>query len=120
MIAATAEFAIRISFTATRPAPSAFLEQQLRDHAAQRIGEHRADLCLLIGGKTSIMRSTVLRALFVCRVPKTSRPGFGRGQRKRDGFEIAHFADEHDVGIFAQRRFQSVGNDSVCSAPRAA
>jgi hypothetical protein len=32
--------------------------------------------------------------------------GFGRGQRQADGLEVAHFADQDDVGIFAQRRAQ--------------
>ena len=30
-----------------------------------------------------------------------------RGQRERDRFEVAHFADQHDVGVFAQRGFQA-------------
>ncbi len=35
--------------------------------------------------------------------------GFRRGQGQRDGFQVAHFTDEHDVGIFAHGIFQAVG-----------
>ena len=32
--------------------------------------------------------------------------GFGRGQCQADGFEVAHFADEHHVRVLAQGRSQ--------------
>ena len=32
--------------------------------------------------------------------------GFGGGQRQRDGLQIAHFADQNDVGILAQSASQ--------------
>jgi hypothetical protein len=35
--------------------------------------------------------------------------GFGGGQRQADGFQVAHFADQDDVRVFAQRRAQRVG-----------
>jgi hypothetical protein len=35
--------------------------------------------------------------------------GFGRRQRQADGFQVAHFADQDDVRVFAQRRAQGVG-----------
>jgi hypothetical protein len=63
-------------------------------------------LRLLLGGKASITRSTVLMALFVCSVPNTSAH-LGGGDRQRDGLEIAHLADQDDVGVLriaARRR----------------
>ena len=35
--------------------------------------------------------------------------GFRDAQRRFDGFQIAHFADQHHVGIFAERGAQGVG-----------
>ena len=35
--------------------------------------------------------------------------GFGDPQRRLDGFQIAHFADQHHVGIFTKRGAQRVG-----------
>ena len=32
--------------------------------------------------------------------------GLGRSERKTDGLEVAHFADQHDVRVLAQRRAQ--------------
>ena len=33
---------------------------------------------------------------------------FRGGERELDGFQVAHFADEHDVGVFTERGFQAV------------
>ncbi len=35
--------------------------------------------------------------------------GLGRGQRQADGLQVAHFADQHHVRVFAQRRPQCLG-----------
>ena len=35
--------------------------------------------------------------------------GFSNAQRRFNGLQVAHFADEHHVGVFAQRRAQCVG-----------
>ena len=35
--------------------------------------------------------------------------GFGDAQRRLDGFEVAHFADQHHVRVFTKRGAQSVG-----------
>jgi hypothetical protein len=42
----------------------------------------------------------------VCSVENTRWPGLGRQQRRLDGFEVAHFADEDDVGVLTQRAAQ--------------
>ncbi len=120
-MAETAALAIRISLTATRPRSVRFLEQELRDDAAQRIGEHRADLRLLVRGKD--VDHTVDGLARVVRVQRSEdeQTGFRRGQRERDRLEVAHFADQHDVGVFAQRGFQPVGKgDRIMSALRVA
>ncbi len=35
--------------------------------------------------------------------------GFGGGERQADGLQVAHFADQHHVRVFAQRRTQRLG-----------
>jgi len=35
--------------------------------------------------------------------------GLGRGQRQADGLQVAHFAHQDHVGVFAQRRTQRLG-----------
>ena len=55
-----------------------------------------------------MMRLIVSVASSVCSVENTRWPGFGREQRRFDGLEVAHFADEDDVGILAQRAAQRV------------
>jgi len=51
MMEDTAAVEIMISFTATRPRPSAFFMSNCGDHAFQRGGEHGAHLALLVGGE---------------------------------------------------------------------
>ena len=34
---------------------------------------------------------------------KSQVSGFGNAQRRLNRFQVAHFADEHDVGVFAER-----------------
>ncbi len=40
----------------------------------------------------------------------------GRGQRELDRFQVAHFADENDVRVFAQRAAQRVGKGTCMDA----
>ena len=55
-----------------------------------------------------MMRSIVCgRALGVQR-REDEMPGLGRGQRGADRLEVAHFADENDVGVLAERRTESL------------
>ena len=50
-------------------------EQELRDHALERLGQLHAHLLLLVrAGTTSMMRSIVFGALVVCSVAKTRWP----------------------------------------------
>ena len=60
------------------------------------------------GGNTEMMRLIVSVASSVCSVENTRWPGFGGEQRRFDGLEVAHLADEDDVGILPQRAAQRV------------
>ena len=64
-------------------------------------------------GKASMMRSMVLAALLVCRVPKTSMPISAAVIARADGLSIAHLADQNDVGVLAdggaKRRAETAG-----------
>jgi hypothetical protein len=85
------------------------LEQRLRDDGAQRFGQHRTHHFLFrrredvdhavnrLGRRRGVQRAEHQVA------------GFGRRQRQADGFQVAHFADQDDVRVFAQRRAQGVG-----------
>ncbi len=55
-----------------------------------------------------MMRLIASAAEFVCSVAKREVTRFGDRQRGLDRFQIAHFADEDDVGIFAQRVLERV------------
>ena len=99
----------RISSAATRP----FLSIRLKRFCATTplsASERVARILFCCSaGKTSMMRSTVLAALGVCSVPKTKWPGAGGHQRQFDGFQVAQFADQDDVRVFAQRAAQGGG-----------
>ena len=56
-----------------------------------------------------MMRLIVDAAELVCSVPNVRWPVSAIFSADFDGFEVAHFADEDDVGIFAQRGAQRVG-----------
>jgi hypothetical protein len=55
-------------------------------------------------------------ALFVCRVPKTRWPVSAMRERGLDGLEVAHLADEDDVGVLAQGVLERFV-EAVVSAP---
>ena len=56
-----------------------------------------------------MMRLIVCAAELVCSVANVRWPGLGDAQRRLDRLEVAHFADEDDVRIFAQRGAQRRG-----------
>ena len=85
------------------------LEKVLRDHALERFRQRRANLVLLIGREN--VDDTIDgfgRARGVQR-SENKVTGGRRGQRQLDRFQVAHFADENDVRVFAQRSAQRVG-----------
>ena len=87
-------------------AAAGLLEQGLRNHRAQRFGQHRANHVLLgrrkhidhaidrLGGGTGVQGA------------EHQMPGFGGRQRQTDRLQIAHFADQDDIRILTQCRAQ--------------
>ena len=55
-----------------------------------------------------MMRLIVCAAELVCSVRERQVAGLGDAQRRFDRLEVAHLADEDDVGVFAQRGAQRV------------
>ena len=74
MMAATAAFAIRISFTAIRPGRSTLFKSNCATTPRSELASMARACGCRSAGKTSTIRSTVFRALFVCSVPNTRRP----------------------------------------------
>ena len=83
------------------------LEEVLRDDAFERFGKRRADLVLLLGGED--VDDAVHRLGGAGRVQRAEDqvPGAGRGEGQFDGFQVAQFADQDDVRVFAQRAAQA-------------
>ena len=91
----------RISQTATRP-PSAELHEPLRDDAAQRAGEHRAHLLVVV--RREEVEHAVDRLGGVDRVDRREHEvaGLGGRQRRLDRLLVAHLADQDHVRVLAQ------------------
>ena len=85
------------------------LHQGLRDHRLQRFREHRADDFLLAGWKDIDDAVDGLRRRGGVQRGEHQMPGFRRGQRQANGLQVAQFADEDHVRVFAQRRSQRRG-----------
>ena len=103
----------RISSASTRPVPLAF-----GSSAWQMMPSSTSESCARIcdcwcAGKTSMMRLMVWAAEFVCSVAKVRWPGLGDAQRRLDRLEVAHLADEHDVGVLAQRGASALAKQCV-------
>ena len=82
------------------------LAQGLRNHGLQRLRQHGADHFLFFARKhvnDPINRFGGARGM---QRAKHQMPGFGRGHGEPDCLEIAHFADQNGVRVFAQRRAQ--------------
>ena len=109
MIAETALFETRISLTATRPEPSALFNRSWATTPRSDEASMVRTCACWSAGKTSMMRSTVLRALFVCKSAEDQQAGLGGGQRQGNRLQIAHFADQNDVGILPKGGFQAGG-----------
>ena len=92
----------------TAAAIGAFHEE-LGDDSAQGVGEHGADLGLLICGEH--VDETVDGFPRVVGVEGTEdeETGFCGGESELDGFEVTHFPYEDDVRIFAKGGFESDG-----------
>src|SRR5512139_659443 len=85
------------------------LQQRLRDHRAQRFRQHRAHH-LLLGRREHVDHAVDgLGGGRGVQGAEHQVAGFGGGQREADGFQVAQFADQDDVGVFPQRAAQGVG-----------
>ena len=95
--------ATRTSTAGTRPPVVDARNQALRDDRLEHRGQLQADLLLLvrrIDGDDAVNR---FRRVERVKRREDEVAGFGREQRRLDGLEVAHFADEDDVGILTQR-----------------
>ena len=84
-------------------------QQRLTDDAFEHERQLRPDLALLV--RREDVDDAVDRLRRRVRVQRGERqvPGLGDAQRRLDRLEVAHFADEDDVGILAQRGAQRGG-----------
>jgi len=84
-------------------------EEVLGDHTAQGFGQAGSDLVLLFGRED--VDDTVDRLGGALGVKRSEHQvtGAGGGERQFDRLEIAHFADEDDVGVLAQGAFEGGG-----------
>ena len=62
-----------------------------------------------------MMRSTVEAAVVVCSGAEDEVARLRGLDGDLDGLQVAHLADEHDVGVLAQRGAQRVGEAWVCA-----
>ena len=85
------------------------LQQRLRDHRAQRFRQHRAHHVLLCGREHVDDAVDGLGRRARVQGAEHQVAGLGGGQRQADRLQVAHFTDQHDVGILAQRRAQRFG-----------
>ena len=78
-------------------------QQLLGDDALQRHRQLDADLRLLVGREDVDDAVDRLRRVLGVQRAEHEVAGLGRGQRRADRLEVAHFADEDHVGVLAQR-----------------
>ena len=82
-------------------------EQKLCNHAAQRGGEHGANLRLLVGRKDIDHAVDSLARVVGVQGSENEQARLRGGQGERDCLQIAHLPDQHDVRVFAQSRLQT-------------
>src|ERR1700690_367148 len=82
------------------------LHERLRYDGSQTLGEHGAHHLLFGRGKH--IDDAVDRLGRGTRMQRAEHQvaGLRGGEREADRFQVAHFTDEYDVGVFAQRRAQ--------------
>ena len=84
------------------------LQQLLRDHAAQRGGEHRAHVRLLVRREHVDHAVDGWRRAVRVQRAHHENAHLGRGHRDAHRLEVAQLADQDDVRILAQGRVQRV------------
>ena len=97
---------IMISCAATRPPPFFFISVcEITARSDSRTASS-APCPSPRAGNTSTMRSMVLAAELGVQRAEHQVAGLGGGERQADGLQVAHFADQDDVRVLAQRRAQ--------------
>ena len=84
-------------------------EQVLGDDPFEGFGKRGADLVLLMGGENVDDAVDGLGRAGGVQGAKNQVARGGRREGQFDGLQIAHFAHEHDVRVFAQRAAQRRG-----------
>ena len=100
--------ATRTSVATTRPWPSAVRAQRLADDALERAGELDPDLLLLVRREDVDDAVDRLRGVLGVQGREDEVTGLGGGQRDRDRLEVAHLADQDDVGVLPQHVLEGV------------
>ena len=85
------------------------LEQSLRNHRFDGFGELGANLRLLSGRKNVDDTIDGLGRARSMQCAEDDMTGFRGSQSELNGFQVAHFADQNDIGIFTQRGAQRIG-----------
>ena len=83
-------------------------QQTLADDALQRAGELDLDLVAALGREHVDDAVEGLRRVVGVQRGEHEVTGLGQGQRDGDRVEVAHFAEEDDVGVFTQGAAQAV------------
>ena len=97
-----------ISSETTRP-PPIFGQQRLADDAFEHQRELGPDLALLVRREHVDDAVDRLRRRVGVQRAEREVAGFGDAQRRFDRLEVAHLADQDDVGVFTERGAQRVG-----------
>ena len=105
------------SAAATRPWPSTVWDERLADHALERAGQLDPDLLLLVGREHVDDAVDRLRRVLGVQGREDQVAGLGGGQRDRDRLEVAHLADQDDVGVLPQHVLEGVRRRTCVSSP---
>ena len=84
-------------------------EEPLAHNAEQRGGELRPHLGLLVGGEDIDDPVDGLDGIVGVQRGQNEVARLGGGKRRGDGLEVAHLADEDDVGVLAQHMLECCG-----------
>ncbi len=85
--------------------PAGFVDafaQELSDDATERGREHGADLGLLVRRENVDDPVDGFAGVVGVERAENEQASFGSGEGERDRLEVAHFADEDDVGVLAE------------------
>ncbi len=87
-------------------------DELLGDDAAEGFADHDSDLVALIGGEDVEDAIEGSGGVSGVEGAEDEVTGFGGGDGELNGFEVAHFTDHDDVGVFAKRASESGGEAS--------